>query len=131
MFTRLNYSDRPAPTTQFSEAALVNRSTRLLITSGQIGVGPDGRLGETAEEQIDITWKNILQLLKEAGTSPEYIVKATTYLTSADDIAIYRSIRNRYIPTVRACSTLVIVPALADPGYKVEVELIVAVPDAA
>ena len=131
MFTRLNYSDRPAPATQFSEAALVDRSTRLLITSGQIGIGPDGRLGETAEEQIDITWKNILQLLKEAGTSPEHIVKATTYLTNVDDIAIYRTIRNRYIPTVRACSTLVIVPALADPGYKVEVELIVAVPDVA
>nr|WP_180203367.1 RidA family protein [Pseudomonas sp. SbOxS1]NYU03039.1 RidA family protein [Pseudomonas sp. SbOxS1] len=129
MFTRLNYSDRPAPATQFSEAALVDRGTRLLITSGQIGVGPDGRLAETAQEQIEITWQNILQLLKEAGTSTEHIVKATTYLTSTDDIGLYRTIRNKYIPDVRACSTLVIVPALADPGYKVEVELIVAVPD--
>ncbi|WP_314915835.1 RidA family protein [Pseudomonas helleri] len=128
MFTRLNYSDRPAPTTQFSESALVEPGTRLLITSGQIGVGADGRLGETAAEQIEITWRNILQLLKEAGTSTEHIIKATTYLTNVEDIPLYREIRNRYIPTVRACSTLVIVPALADPGYKVEVELIVAVP---
>ncbi|NVZ99140.1 RidA family protein [Pseudomonas gingeri] len=128
MFTRLNYSDRPAPATQFSEAALVEPGTRLLITSGQIGIGADGRLGATAAEQIEITWQNILQLLKEAGTSTEHIVKATTYLTNVEDIPAYRAIRNRYIPTVRACSTLVIVPALADPGYKVEVELIVAVP---
>lgn len=128
MFTRLNYSDRPAPTTQFSESALVEPGPRLLITSGQIGVGADGRLGETAAEQIEITWRNILQLLKEAGTSTEHIIKATTYLTNVEDIPLYREIRNRYIPTVRACSTLVIVPALADPGYKVEVELIVAVP---
>lgn len=131
MIERLNHSDRAAPTTQFSQATIVPAGARMLITSGQVGVGADGKLAESIEEQVEITWKNILQLLEEAGTTSDHIVKATTYLTSQAYIDAYREIRNRIVPRVKACSTLVIVPALADPGFLVEVEVIAEIPETA
>lgn len=128
MIKRFNHSDRPAPSTQFSEAAIVQAGSRMLITSGQVGIGPDGTLPALIEEQVENTWLNILRLLADAGTSADNIVKATSYLTNTDYIEAFRKIRNKHVPDLRACSTMVIVSALADPGFKVEVEIMAVVP---
>lgn len=128
MISRFNHSDRPAPATQFSEAAIVQAGTKMLFTSGQVGVDKEGNVASTIEEQVELTWQNITRLLQDANTSTQNIVKATSYLTSSDYIEVFRTIRNKYAPELRACSTMLIVPALADPNFKVEVEIVAIVP---
>lgn len=129
MLQRINLSDRPAPT-QFAEATLVPAGAKLLVTGGQVGIDCDGALAADIETQTAVVWQNILLLLEAAGATTEHVVQATTYLTDAANIEAYRKVRAQHVPGLAAPSTMVIVSALANPGYLVEVEVSAVVPHA-
>lgn len=52
------------------------------------------------------------------------VVKASVFLASADDIAAFRKVRAERLGDAVPTSTLVIVAALAQPEFKVEVEAV-------
>ena len=113
----------------FSDYSLgieVPAGPRWLMVSGQVGVLPDGTLVEGAEAQIETAWSNILAVLESAAMGPGDLVKVMAYLTRAEDTGTYRAVRDRMLEGAQPASTLVVVTALASPGWLVEIEAVAA-----
>jgi len=111
---------------KYSLGAEVAPNARLLYVSGQVGVDSKGKLGAGIEKQVELTWKNIGQVLKSAGMGYKDIVKITGFITDARHMTAYREIRGRFIDKPYPASTLVVVSGLADPGMMVEIEVVAA-----
>ena len=69
-----------------------------------------------------MVWKNLLAVLAEVGMSVSDLVKINSYITRAADFSKFAAIRARYLGSHRPASTLVVVSALANPKFLVEVE---------
>lgn len=114
---------------KYSDAVQVPRNARWLFISGTPGLTPDGVLPKTFEEQAEQAWRNVLQLLKQAGMAPEHLVKIVQYLVRAEDIAAYGPVRSRMLGACRPASMLLVVPALVRPEFLIEVEAFAAAPE--
>ena len=99
---------------------------RWLHVSGQIGVAPDGVLAPGVEAQMETAFRNLLAILNSAGMGPHDLVKVTVFLTRREDVGLYREVRDRMLAGATPASTLLVVAALADPGWRVEIEAIAA-----
>jgi len=117
-----NPSGVAAPLGSYSHGIEVPANARWLYISGQVGIAPDGKVGETFARQAEHVWQNILGILKAAGMGPEDLVKVNTYLTRAQDLTESRAARTKALGNARPASTLVVITALAAPEYLIEVE---------
>ncbi len=107
---------------------LVERAGFWLHTSGVVPIAPDGSVPEGIGEQADVVWANLMALLREAGMAPTDVVSITTYVV-VDHLAslpVVMQARDRVLDGHRAASTLVTVPALARPEWKMEIALVAA-----
>ena len=98
---------------------------------GQVGTDFSGNLvgGTDPAAQAEQAMRNIAQLLDEAGSELAHIVKITTYLVNAADReAVYRVI-GRWLRGVFPVSTGLVVSALAQPEWLVEIEAVAVVPE--
>ena len=64
----------------------------------------------------------IVEALATAGARPEDVVRTRTYLLSADDWEAVGRAHGRVFSSVRPASTMVVVAALLDPRWRVEIE---------
>ena len=102
--------------------------TRLLFATGQLAVDPSGQViapGD-ATAQTEYVFGLIGQILATAGMTFDHVVRAQTYLTNIDDFPKFSAVRNRYLGTSLAASTLLEVKGLARPGCCVEIEITAA-----
>lgn len=74
-------------------------------------------------------YKNLEAALKSAGGSLADVVKTTTYLTKAENFAIWSPIRAEIWKSNPPTSTLIIVSALAAPAFLIEVEAMAIIGD--
>ena len=104
------------------------RADRLVATSGQLGVRPDGSVPETAEEQAAVCFDNIDSILAEAGLGCGHILRLNAYVTERAHMAGYMAARDRYLEgrPDRPASTLMIVSGFTRPEFLVEVEALAA-----
>lgn len=116
-------SGQAAPAT-YSPGMRVRAGADCLFVSGQVGVDDAGATVEGFSEQAEWACKGLLSVLRAADMAPTDIAKLTTYLTSADDIPAWRAARAAVLGDIRAASPLVVVHALADPRWRVEVEAV-------
>ena len=124
--TLRNPATVPQPFAAYSQGVEVAPALRWLHISGQVGVTPDGRLMDGAEEQIRQTWRNILAVLADAGMGPGDLVKVTNLIVRREDLAVLRRVRAEVLGPVEPASTLIIVAGLAHPDWLVEIEAIAA-----
>lgn len=116
------------PAANYAHAMLVERAGFWLHTSGVVPIAPDGSVPEGIGEQADVVWANLMALLREAGMAPTDVVSITTYVV-VDHLAslpVVMQARDRVLDGHRAASTLVTVPALARPEWKMEIALVAA-----
>jgi enamine deaminase RidA (YjgF/YER057c/UK114 family) len=116
------------PAANYAHAVLVERAGFWLHTSGVVPIAPDGSVPEHIEEQAEVVWGNLLAVLREAGMAPTDVVSVTTYVV-VDHLASLPAVmqaRDRALNGHRAASTLVTVPALARPEWKMEIALVAA-----
>jgi 2-iminobutanoate/2-iminopropanoate deaminase len=78
------------------------------------------------EAQTRLAWKYILAALAEAKMTTADLVKVTTSLTNAKDIAAYAKVRGEILGDVRPAFMLQFVTRLIKPDVLVEVEIIAA-----
>jgi enamine deaminase RidA (YjgF/YER057c/UK114 family) len=71
-------------------------------------------------------WTNIAAMLREAGMEAPDIVSVTTYVVVGEDLAPVMAARDQALGDHRAASTLVTVPALARPEWRMEIAVIAA-----
>lgn len=105
----------------------VPAGARMLFIAGQVPIAPDGTVAENMEGQAECVWNNIKAVLNAAGMGLEDLVKITVFLTGPEGRKAANEVRKRVFSgfTVPA-STGVVITALADPTWLIEVEAIAA-----
>jgi len=96
-----------------------------LFTAGQVPFDPaTGKLVEGGmETSAERVFDNLEAILREAGIGLPEVVKATVYLTRAEDFALLNAVYARRFGEHRPARSTVIVAALPA-GAKVEIDLI-------
>jgi len=107
------------PRIGFSRAVRVG--SRVLV-SGTAPVWPNGSCDPDPEVQAQRCLEIILGALREAGAGPEHVVRTRTYLTRAEDWEAVGRAHGAVFHDVRPASTMVVVAALLDPRWRVEIE---------
>ncbi len=120
--------DRPEQfRTIYSHAVEVQAGARLLMVSGQIGVGRDGATQSGFAAQCEQAMENVEALLAAARMTTADIVKVTYFLTRAADLPALGDIRRRrWAAAEPPAVTTLVVAALAAPDYLVEIEVTAA-----
>ena len=126
MLKLMNPDTLPKPPSHYSHIVEVPAGTRLAFLSGQVGARADGSFDDDFAGQCRQTLANVEAALAAAGMEITDIVRLNAYITDAADIAAFRDIRDKWAGGHAAASTLVVVAALASPGWKVEVEAVAA-----
>lgn len=121
-----------APAANYAHAVLTEVSpgtpTRWLHTSGVVPIAADGSVPVGIAAQAETVWANLLVLLAEAGMAAADVVSITTYVVvdHVPDLPVVMAARDRALGGHRAASTLVTVPALARPEWRMEIALVAA-----
>lgn len=87
-------------------------------------------LPETVEDQARNALTTIAEILAEAGSSMEDVVRVTYYLTDAADGAKVLPIVGEAFGDIRPAATLLVVAGLLEPEMKIEIEVTAALPAA-
>ena len=99
----------------------------ILYTAGQIAINPEVNDVEAAtiEGQTEQVCKNLAEVLKEAGTSFDKVLKTTCFLADMGDFAAFNEVYAKYFTSkpARSCVAVKTLPQ----GVLCEVELIAAV----
>jgi enamine deaminase RidA (YjgF/YER057c/UK114 family) len=126
----MNQPVRPStiapPAAVYELAMTVPAGSQLLFTAGIVGTRPGGSISSDIGEQATEVWRSIGALLSAAGYEPADVVSYTTYAVVGQDLGEVMGARDRFFGGRRAASTLLMVPALARPEWKVEVAVIAA-----
>ena len=119
-------ADIAAPAANYAHAVLTEGATRWLHTSGVVPIEADGSTPESLADQATLVWANIAAMLSDADMEPSDIVSVTTYVVVGEELAPVMAARDAALDGHRAASTLVTVPALARPEWRMEVAIIAA-----
>ena len=122
MLTKVATTKAPAAIGPYSQGIIVNG---MLYASGQIPIIPE--TGELAQGDITVQAKqvmlNIGEILKEAGTTYENVVKTTCFLKNMEDFSLFNEIYSQYFKDhkpARSCFAVAQLPKDA----LVEIEVI-------
>ena len=103
---------------------------KTVYIAGQVSVDADGTVvgkGDP-EAQVRQIWRNLGAAVKSVGGTLQNIVKTTTYITSTDYMGAVRKVRDEvHQGSNPPTSTLLVVSALANPDFMVEIEAIAVV----
>jgi len=120
-------ADLPAP---FGYSHVVGiPAGRLVWTSGQVPVDTAGAVPDGWEAQARLVFENLGRALAAQGAAWTDVVRLSYFVTSVDEIATVRSVRDEYVDTsAPPTSTLVQVAGLFRPDCLIEVEAIAWLP---
>src|SRR5690242_3271056 len=107
------------PTIGFSRAVRVG--DRVLV-SGTAPVFPDGSCPDDAGTQARRCLEIIETALAEAGAALADVVRSRVLLTDVADAEAVSAVHGEVYGTVRPAATMVVVAALLDPRWRVEIE---------
>jgi enamine deaminase RidA (YjgF/YER057c/UK114 family) len=114
------------PAANYAHAIITENVTRWLHTSGVVPVRPDGSVPPGIEEQLEVVWSTIRTLVIQARMKPIDIVSVVTYVVDGESLVPVMAARDAFFGRHRAASTLITVPRLARPEWKVEIAVIAA-----
>ena len=114
------------PAAAYSHAMLSVGVTRWLHTAGVVPFRPDGSVPDDLADQIETVWANIAAMLAEADMLVTDIVSITTYVVAGEDRGVVIDARDRAMGGHRPASTMLVVPELVRPEWKVEVAVVAA-----
>jgi enamine deaminase RidA (YjgF/YER057c/UK114 family) len=120
----------PPPFARYAHGVEVPAGWRLVATSGQLPLAPDGSVPEGAEAQARLCLDHCAAILAEAGMGPADVVRLNAFVTAREHMAGYMAARDAWLSGVarRPASTLVIVSGFTRPEFLVEVEVTAAAP---
>jgi enamine deaminase RidA (YjgF/YER057c/UK114 family) len=116
------------PAANYAHAMLTEGQARWLHTAGVVPTAPDGSVPSDLAEQATQIWANVAAILSEAEMSAGDVVSVTTYVVAGEELAPVMRARDDFLDGRRVASTLVTVPALARPEWRVEIAIVAAAP---
>jgi 2-iminobutanoate/2-iminopropanoate deaminase len=114
------------PAAAYAHAVLTEGAGRILHTSGVVPIAADGSVPSDLADQAAVVWSNIAAMLADAQMSMADIVSVTTYVVVGEDLAPVMAARDAALGGHLAASTLLTVPALARPEWRMEIAVIAA-----
>jgi len=126
MNTEISPQTIAQPAANYAHAVLVTNPARTLHMSGVVPTSPDGTVPQSLVEQTEVVWANITAILTEASMVLTDIVSITTYIIDGEPVSEAMAVRDRILGGHRVASTLVAVPALARPVWRIEISVIAA-----
>ena len=123
---RLNPSTIHPPFANYAHGVEVDPGARYLFCSGQLGVGRDGSVPESAEAQARLCFRAIVAILGEAGMSMSDVVRINAYVSAAEHLGGYMKVRDEFVGSPAPASTLLVVSGFSRPEFKVEIEAVAA-----
>jgi len=114
------------PAANYAHAILSVGPARLLHTSGIVPIAADGSVPANLADQAATVWINLRAILEQAQMKVTDIVSITTYVVVGEPLAPVMAARDAALGGHRAASTLVTVPALARPEWRMEIALVAA-----
>ena len=115
------------PTIGFSRAV---RDGRHVVVAGTCAVMPDGQEPpRDAYGQAKRCLEIIVAALAEAGAEPEHVARTRVFLLDARDWEAVGRAHGEVFHDVRPASTMLVVSALLDPRWIVEIEADALLPE--
>ncbi len=102
-----------------------------MYVAGQVARNSNGEtigVGDfnTQAEQV---FRNVQAALESVGTNMSHLMKLNVFMTHREDFPAYRVIRPKFVPDdALPVSTLIFCSGLADPDFRIEVEVIATMP---
>lgn len=93
------------------------------------GTGPVGADDADIAAQTDQCLTLIATALKNAGSSIEHVYRTRMYLTHAEDWEAAGRIHSKFFSLIRPAATMVVVAALLNPTWRIEIEADAVLPD--
>jgi len=111
------------PIIGFSRAVRVGNVVHLA------GTGPVGAENEDVAGQTRRIFAIAEKALAEAGASLEHVVRTRMYLTRAEDWEEVGRVHGEFFTAIRPAATMVVVAALLNPAWRIEIEMDAVVPE--
>ena len=111
----------------YSHTAEVPAAARLVFTSGQLGIAPDGSTPSEFKDQAEQVMRNLDALLVHHGVGVESLVRINAYVLERAHIPILAQARAAWLGNARPAMTTVVVSGLAAPEWLLEVEAVFSV----
>jgi enamine deaminase RidA (YjgF/YER057c/UK114 family) len=93
-----------------------------VVVAGTAPIWPDGSCDPDPGVQAHRCLEIILAALGQAGASREHVVRTRMYITSAADGDAIGNAHGEVFGDVRPATAIIVVAALFDPRWKVEIE---------
>ena len=121
-----------APFGRYSHAVTWPADRRLLRSSGQLALGPDGEVPADAGAQAEMIFRHLDAILNEAGMTRHHVVHLSAWVVDRADMPAYMAARDAWFDGVEIlpASTLLIVSGFSRPEFRVEIEMMAAGPAA-
>ncbi len=126
MFKFLKPKSIRPPFARYSHGVEVPAGKRLVLCSGQLGIGPDDSVPEDAGAQAELCFANIAAVLAESQLGLADIVRINTFVAGRAFLKPYMEVRDRLFVDPAPASTLIIVSGFSRPEFKIEIEAIAA-----
>ena len=117
--TRISSGSPYEPVIGFSRAVRVGNR---VVVAGTAPVWPDGSCDPDPAAQARRCLEIVAAALREAGAEMRHVVRTRMYMTSAADWEAIGRAHGEWFAEVRPAATMVVVAALLDPRWKVEIE---------
>lgn len=111
---------------RYSHAFEVSPGSRLLFTSGTVGVAPDGEVPADFGDQANPVMDNLTEILRSAGMTWSDVIKFNAFLTPQCDVPTFAEIRHRYFVEPKPAMTMFWVAGLVNPRWLLEVDIVAA-----
>ena len=109
----------------------VVKDGKTVYVAGQVARNSEGKTVGVGDfsAQAEQVFKNVQGALKSVGSDMNCIMKLNVFLTHREDFAAYRVVRAKFVPDdALPVSTLIFCSGLADPDFRIEVEVIATIP---
>jgi enamine deaminase RidA (YjgF/YER057c/UK114 family) len=105
-----------------------SRAVRAGNTVHLAGTGPVGADNEDAAGQTRRIFAIAEKALAEAGASFKDVVRTRMYLTHVEDWEAVGRVHGEFFGQIRPAATMVVVAALLNPNWRVEIEMDAEIP---
>jgi enamine deaminase RidA (YjgF/YER057c/UK114 family) len=111
------------PIIGFSRAVRVGNAVHLA------GTGPVGAENEDVAAQTRRIFAIAEKALAEAGASFRDVVRTRMFLTHVEDWEVVGRVHGEFFANIRPAATMVVVAALLNPAWRIEIEMDAIVPE--
>jgi 2-iminobutanoate/2-iminopropanoate deaminase len=124
MATALNPTSIAPPFGDYSHGIKSAPASCLVVTSGQLGLAPDGSCSTDVRKQAEQCFANIDAILHEAGCDRADVIRLSAFVTDRAFFPDYMAVRDEWLAGVAIlpASTLLVVSGFTREEFKVEIE---------